>query len=176
MSNDIRPMILVLNCGDFSRDNKAGSIHIRSVCISSTSKARLFATDADEKLTRLNYALSTIVYHRHLRWRKSEGDALGFSGLKKYSLDPSQGSDGHRNRRRDIAHIQLYDFVTSEIAAVLYLRGYLQFFSRLQAVRTEFQLPIVEFCVAQSEAEGKQRVSFEVAVGAALHTVVSKWW
>src|SRR5258708_23269911 len=126
-----------------------------------TGKARLLAPDADEKLTRLDHSLSTIVYQRHLRWRKGEGNVLFFSWLKEDSLDPSQGSNGHRNRRGDIGHIQLYDFVTAEIASVLYLSGYLEFLSRLQSVRIEFQLLIVEFCVAQSEAERKQRISFE---------------
>src|SRR5258705_964644 len=178
LSTSSRPIVHLtsLNCCDFSRHSKTGSNNTRSLRIRATGKARLFATDADEKLTRLYYALSTIVYQRHLRWRKCEGNALFFSRLKEQSLDPSQGSDRHRHSRRDIAHIQLYDFVTAEIAGVLYLSGYLEFFSRLQSVRTEFQILIVEFCVAQPEAERKQRISREVAIGAALHTVVSKWW
>src|SRR5258707_430462 len=95
-----------LNCCDFSHHSKAGSDYTRSLRIRATGKARLFAADADKKLTRFDYALSTVVYQRHLRWRECEGNALFFSRLKEQSLDPSQGSNGHRNRRGDIGHIQ----------------------------------------------------------------------
>src|SRR5260370_7522586 len=74
----------------------------------------------------------------------------------------------------DVGGVELDHLVASPFADVLCIRGYPEFVSCLEFACAELQIVIVEFRVAQPEAERKQWLAFEVTIGTTLPSVFSK--
>src|SRR5262245_11299772 len=142
--------------------------------IGSTRAARLFASYVYYEFTCLNHFLPRIIDCHHLCRLNRERD---FFLLPRFEKDAPNSSQRPDWRDRGIIdhgriQIQLHYFITRSAAGIYDIDAHLYLISRLDFLRTQLQIRIAEFRVAQSEAEWVERFTREIAVCAPLHPII----
>src|SRR5581483_10989490 len=143
-------------------------------CIGCALEAGLLAPDLNLKLAGFDAAFSLIVDHRQLARRDRERNLPAFPGLEMNSAEAGERPDRHRYGSIQMPDIELYHFISRQISGVPHFNTHLETVLRFDLLPTQFQIAVLEHCIAQPVTKWVERLAFEITIGSPGHIVVFK--
>lgn len=135
--------------------------------------ARLRAADEQRVLSFGDGWIACCGNHAEVARIQLENDFAGLARREVNALKAAQSQQG-RALYRGKLQVQFSHFVTRQFSGIRDHHLGSQRITRLDCIRVELEIVVLEGGIAQPESEWEERLAGEVAVGSALHRVVAE--